>query len=515
VKDRRQEFSLCLFIAIVLSIPAAARQKPPVVPKQFNTVNGLIQDLIDNKGAVSIAIAVAKDGQTLWEQGFGWANREKKKKATPDTVYHLASISKAMTATGLMILLDRGLLDLDKPANDYLGEARLIAYRGDAEDATIKHIMYHMAGLPMYWNFFDMEGPNRRPSMDQSIRRYGILVTAPGETYTYSNFGFGILDHIISRVSGMDYAEFMAKEVFTPLGMIHSSIQTNSSLNTNVAQMYEGGKKPIPPYDFDHRGASAVLSSVRDLIRFGQYHLKNPLPDQKRILKDESIDRMHTETYSQIPNLIDQVGFDYLLGSFAGVDYGGYRIEATTGSMPGAVSRLALVPSENTVTAVLTNGDNIDLWEIEKAVLEALLPGLEEKARSQSETASEGMKFDPNPPETFLGIWSGNLNAQARSLPVKLTITKNEKIRLEISGRSATRLNIATPLGEMGFKDREFKDLFMLRLTTPDAMRAPHILLLECRLRGNRLTGYAAAVAMNQTFCLPHWIELSREDGTD
>jgi len=495
--------------------PVFEQRKIQSVPEAFKDVQALIQNLIDEKGVISIAIAVAKDGKILWEQGFGWANSEKMIKATPDTVYHLASISKAMTATGLMVLVERGLLDLNKPANEYLGEAKLIAYRGDAKDATIKHLMYHTAGLPMYWNFFDMEGPNQRPSMEQSIRRYGILVTPPGETYTYSNFGYGILDHIISRVSGKDYAEYMEEEVFAPLGMSRTSVQTDSSLSSNMAQMYAGGKKPVPPYDFDHRGASAVLSSVRDLVRFGQFHLKNPLPDQKHILKDETIDRMHNETYTQISNLKDQVGFDYLLGSFGGVDYGGYHIEITTGSMPGAGSRLALVPSENIVTAVLSNGDNIDLWEIEKAVLEVILPGFREKTESPDKTASKGKHFDPNPPEPFLGIWAGSLKTQARTLPMTLTIAKNKKMRLEINGRSATRLNIATPLGEMGYKDREFKALFMLRLTTPDAMRAPHILLLECRLRGNRLTGYAAAVAMNQTFCLPHWIELSRENGRD
>ena len=183
--------------------------------------------------------------------------------------------------------------------------------------------------------------------------------------------------------------------------------------------------------------------------------------------------------------------------------------------MPGAVSRLALVPSENIVTAVLSNGDNIDLWEIEKAVLGALLPGFEEKTQSQSEKTSEGIKFSPDPPETFTGIWSGGLKTQTRSLPMKLTIAKNKKIRLEIDGRSATQFKMATPLGEMGFHDNAFKALFMLRLRTPSAMRSPHILLLDCRHRIDRLTGYVAVIAMNQTFCLPYWIELSRVNEKD
>jgi len=530
MKNRIKGFPIAVFMALAVYIaPTMALVDPEAaltpllardhvskaedlshVPDPFEEVHILIQQLIEKKGAVSITIAVAKDGKMLWEQGYGWADREKKIRAVPDTIYHLASISKAMTATGLMVLVERGAIDLDRPANDYLGEEKLIAHLGNADDATIRRLMYHTAGLPMYWNFFDLEGPHRRPPIQESISRYGILVTAPGETYTYSNFGYGLIDHIISRVSQKDYAEFMAEEVFAPLGMKHSSVQTDSSVHANIAQMYAAGKKPIPPYDFDHRGASAVLSSVRDLLRFGMFHSKNPLPDQKAILKNSTIDRLHSETYAQLPNLKDQIGFDYLLGSFAGLDYGEYRIEATTGSMPGAVSRLALVPSENIVTAVLTNGDNIDLWEVEKAVLEALLPGLEGIDKGQSEKASEKTEYDPDPPEAFLGIWSGSLKTPGGSLPVKLAVAQGKKTRLQINGRSATQLKIATPLGEMGFQGNSFRALFMLRITTPDAMRAPHILLLECRRRKEHLTGYVAAVATNQKFCLPYWIQLTR-----
>ncbi|MFC2165959.1 serine hydrolase domain-containing protein [Acidobacteriota bacterium] len=529
MKDRINGFHILLFITIAIFLlypemaPALLKagenvpqlENPPVVPKAFKDVHSFILNLMEKKKVPSITIAVAKDGKTLWEHGYGWADREKMIKATPDTVYHLASISKTMTATGLMVLEERGMVDLENPANDYLGDAKLVAHLGKVNDATVRRILFHTAGLPMYWNFFDMDGPNRRPAMDDAIRRYGILVTAPGETYTYSNFGYGIIDHIISRVSGKDYSEFMAEEVFIPLGMVHSSVQTDSNLMDNVAQMYAAGKKPIPPYDFDHRGASAVLSSVRDLIRFGLFHLKKPLPDQKRILKDETIERMHNETYAEIPGLKEQVGFDYLLGSFGGVDYEGYHIEATTGSMPGALSRLALVPAENIVTAVLANSDNIDLWEIEKAVFEALLPGLKEKVDSQSEKTLETAAYDPNPPQSFLGAWSGSMKTQSKTLPIKLTIVQNAKIRLEINGRSATQLKIVTPLGEMGFQGCSFRALFMLHLTTPDAIRSPHILLLECRQRRDRLTGYAAAIAMNQTFCLPYWIELARVNDED
>lgn len=77
-------------------------------------------------GAVpSLAIAVARGDDILWEEAFGWADRERGLRATPDTPFALASMSKPLTATGLMVLVERGLVDLDRPINDYLGETKV------------------------------------------------------------------------------------------------------------------------------------------------------------------------------------------------------------------------------------------------------------------------------------------------------------------------------------------------------------------------------------------------------
>lgn len=97
-----------------------------------------------------MALAVARDGKILWEEGFGLADREKNISATEHTVYALASISKALTATGLMILVERGLIDMNSPINDYLGEAKLQARVGDAAKATVRRVTCHTSGLPLH-----------------------------------------------------------------------------------------------------------------------------------------------------------------------------------------------------------------------------------------------------------------------------------------------------------------------------------------------------------------------------
>src|SRR2546427_8602320 len=120
----------------------------------FGAVRDLIRARLVEQIIPSLAVAVARDGEILWEEGFGWADREHRVPATEHTMYSLASISKPITATGLMVLKEQGKLDLDRPINDYLGAAKLNAWIGDAADATVRRVANHTSGLPLHWHFF-------------------------------------------------------------------------------------------------------------------------------------------------------------------------------------------------------------------------------------------------------------------------------------------------------------------------------------------------------------------------
>jgi CubicO group peptidase (beta-lactamase class C family) len=175
-----------------------------------------IEQLILKGEIPSLSVAVARDGKIIWEKGFGLANKEKNIPATNHTKYKLASISKQLTATGLMILVERGLIDLDKPVNDYLGKVKLYARIGDAEEATVRRVVNHTSGMPLHSQHFYKTESYQPPPMDETISRYGILVTIPGERFQYSNLGYGLIGYVISRTSGKSYADFMHEEVFDP-----------------------------------------------------------------------------------------------------------------------------------------------------------------------------------------------------------------------------------------------------------------------------------------------------------
>jgi len=367
--------------------------------KRFHKVRSKLLDYVKEGELPSIAVAVAQDGKIIWEEAFGWADRENLIKATPNTIYSLASISKTFTATALMTLVEKGFVNLNKPIDNYLGKVKIRAYEGDAEDATVKRVLNHRAGLPPHYNFFTMDDPGRYREMDETIRRYGIICYEPGWSYVYSNLGYGLIEYVISRISNKTIEQFMKQEIFLPLGLMHSSFGKDPSLEKYYAKRYDALDRVIPLYTYDTRGASNVSTSIHDLIRFGMFHLKNHLPDQKRIIRDKTIDLMQKDDNPQ-----------YGLGWQFDVNELGYRSVYHGGNSPGVNSFLRLVPSENFAYAILYNKDSGLMYTIMKDIFHTLIPEKKEKQAEQQDSESGGNTITI--PEEFKGMWKGEIKAR-------------------------------------------------------------------------------------------------------
>lgn len=499
----------CLLV-LILASPAPSCSDTPKANlgnDRFGPVRTLIEQKMNEYGIASLSIAAAQDGKIVWEESFGWADKEKQIAATPQSMYPLASITKSMTATGLMVLVERGLVDLDRPVNDYLQEAKLTSYVGDASEATVRRVLQHSAGLPMHVNIFPIvPGAPRPPEGSESIRRYGIIVGEPGKEYIYSNFGYAVIDRMIADVSGKSYAEFMKTEVFAPLGMTHSSVMVDSSLEEFAVRNYDGKGNALPGFDFDHRGASAAYASVHDLLRYGMFHLKNSLPDQEPIITHAAIDVTHEPSDLPVPG--EELTEVHSGFGWAVVDLSGYRFLVTSGGMPGTVTRLALIPEKNVAVAMVASSsfpDDHGAWEIEWDTFAALLRDFPERPE-MPEAKSDRSPF---PPE-IQGEWTGTVKTYEGALDARLFVRDGSTISLNLDGRSTQPIPVETPLGFAGFHDGVLESPFFGGIPTADAKRAQHVLFLRLRLRDDVLYGYIAAVAMDQTFILPNWMTLRR-----
>ena len=461
----------------------------------FDGLRDRIHTHLVEAGIPSVAVAVAKAGEILWEEGIGWANREDRIPATAHTPYSLASISKPITATGLMILVEQGMVDLDRPVNEYLGDAKVLARIGNAEEATVRRVANHSAGLPLHYHFFYEDEPYEPPPMDETIRRYGNLVTPPGERYQYCNLGYGILDYVVSRCSGRSFSDFMQQEVFIPLDMPRAAIGVEG-LEAHHAVRYRQTGSLIPFYEFDHPGASAFYCSAHDLVRFGMFHLKAHLPDQKQILSDEAIDAMKTPTM-KIPG---SVGYGV---GWRTLDLYGVRVISHSGGMGGVRTFLALIPEEDIAVAVLCNGETDRLMKIFRDVVSVVLPEAAEE--DPKEETAEELTFGPE--EELLGDWHGQIATHSGDLPFVLKFQPDGDVHARIGHQFETLVN------DCRFSSGSFTGRMTGNVGTDDASKYPYHLGIDLMLRESVLNGSVTAMgtpADRSGFALNSWAELSK-----
>jgi CubicO group peptidase (beta-lactamase class C family) len=367
---RTAVFGFLLLLLLLLVVPDAAAN----ADTRFQRIPREIRRLVADQTVPSLVVAVAKDGRIIWEFAVGWADRERRIPATPHTPYSLASVSKPFTATAVLKLVEAGRLALDSPANDYLGQARITGT--DAERATLRHVLTHTAGLPAY---FRMRFADDAQTFENTIASRAILTRPSGRRYLYSNLGYGILDHIIERVAGVTYAEFMHRELFEPLQLGQTSVPTAPP--PGAAVRYSADDSPFPFYDVDHRGASSVYASAHDLVRFGMFHLNQGASDEHhsgpRILQAKSIREMQ-RVHTQI-----DTGAGYGLGWRIDDDGRGFRQVGHTGGMPGVTTVLSLFPAERVVIVVLANRRSDVVVPLARRVAGAVIPAYAWRLRQE------------------------------------------------------------------------------------------------------------------------------------
>jgi len=179
-------------------------------------------------------ILVALEGYNVFERSVGYSDPIRKERATPQTIYQLASVSKQFTATAIMLLKADGRLSFDDPAVTYIPE---LPYK----DVTIKHLLNHMGGLPNYMYLTDKYWTKSIPPDNEDA--IALMATyklpayfKPGARYDYSNTGYMVLATIVERISGMSLNDFLQRRVFTPLHMFSTYIYSTADSSVSRRQ---------------------------------------------------------------------------------------------------------------------------------------------------------------------------------------------------------------------------------------------------------------------------------------
>lgn len=403
------------FLALIVSLlpSSATAQDSP----DFSKADALIRSYISS-GVPSIAIAVTLHGKIIWEKAVGMANQSDRMPATTHTPYYLASVSKTMTATALMELIQEGKIDLDRPVNNYLGAAKLSSQAWNPEDATILKIATHTAGLATYdWNCLK-DDPKCSTDTNELIRRYGVIVWKPGDHFDYSNADYGILGEVVAHSSRERLSEVMKKKVFLPLGM-HDCFLDSSLLNMSTAAVrYDSSHPsvPMPTQRSTTPGASSMYCSVHDLALFGMFHLKDHVGIKRRPLSDRSIDEM------QRPIVPVEDGGSYGFGWWVQNNLNGYHGVLAQGGTKDATAYLQLIPSEDISVAMLWNSGAPDGSKVIDEILATMLPRYRDALTHNSSSMVNALPVPAKAAKSFLGTWAGSIHTYRGDVPLTLVI---------------------------------------------------------------------------------------------
>jgi CubicO group peptidase (beta-lactamase class C family) len=218
------------------------------------------------------SVLVARGDKILLDRGYGLANREWLIPNGVDTKFRLGSITKQFTAVAIMILNERGLVDLDAPVKTWLPDAPAAW-----DKVTVRGLLAHTAGVPNFTSFADFQAKKALPvTVDGLIAlfRDRPLDFQPGEGRKYSNSGYVLLTAVIEKASGQSYADFLAKTVFQPLGMNDSGYDSNAAVLPRRASGYASSAGGVINADYWDmsipQGAGGLYSTTHDLLKWEQ-----------------------------------------------------------------------------------------------------------------------------------------------------------------------------------------------------------------------------------------------------
>lgn len=220
--------------------------------------------------APGAAILVAKNGKTIFRQGYGLADLATRQPIDPGMAFRLGSVTKQFTAAAILLLEEQGKLNV---RDDF--RKHLPGFPDKGASITIEHLLTHTSGIPCFTGFSEYEA-----NMATDMTVEGMLATfqdlplefTPGERFEYCNSGYFLLGAIIEAASGMSYADYLAHYMFTPLGMLHTAYEGHQRNPVTQVCGYSHDEEKFVPADplsmSQPYAAGALVSTVDDLARW-------------------------------------------------------------------------------------------------------------------------------------------------------------------------------------------------------------------------------------------------------
>ncbi|WP_374569392.1 serine hydrolase domain-containing protein [Ideonella sp.] len=262
-----------LGVAVSLAVPAALAQpaaRPAMSAGDLSAFfDAYLPGELKQADIAGAAVIVVKDGRVLFQRGYGWADRERQRAVSPDTtLFRIGSVSKLLTWTAVMQLVEQGQLVLDADVQQYL-DFPLPPYQG--QPVTLRQLMTHTAGFEETVQGMWMQ-PGESAALGDYLRaQLPPRIFAPGSTAAYSNYGATLAGYIVERRSGQAFADHLQRHLLRPLGMTHTSFAQPlpAALAAGLSQGYDLGSGAAQPFEGVRVvPAGSASATVADMGRF-------------------------------------------------------------------------------------------------------------------------------------------------------------------------------------------------------------------------------------------------------
>jgi serine beta-lactamase-like protein LACTB len=352
---------LLLFISIASRLTICVGQPPPqLTPGQVGDIEKTITAFMTSNHAPSVSIAVVKEGKLAWTGAYGFSDLENFVPAKTSTMYRLASISKPITATAILQLVQAGKIDLDAPAQKYCP-----AYPPKGQTITTRELLGHLAGVRHYKNPEELNSTRHYTSMVDSLDFFKSdpLDLEPGTTFHYSTFGFSILGCEVEGASGMGFMDYLQRNIFQPAGMEQIRADDSYAIIPNRARGYRKSLTGdvVNAYLADTSNkipGGGLISTSIDLADFAMATMQGTL------VTKASQEQMWTPQKTR-----DGKATGYGLG-WGVEDWKGERKIAHSGGQPGTSTDLVMLPEHGFAVAVMCNLEDAKASELADKILQ-------------------------------------------------------------------------------------------------------------------------------------------------
>ncbi len=307
-------------------------------------------------------------------RGLGVTDTATMRPITPETLFQAASISKPVTAWGVMRLVEEGLVDLDADVHRYLTRWHLPSTEFDVRQVTVRRLLSHTAGISVP-SYRGLAATRSAPELEAALSGGAgcsvvRLVQTPGKGFCYSGGGYGILQLLIEEVSARPFSEYMRTTVLEPLDMVHTSF-AQISPPEDSATPHDWAGNPIAFLHYPVAAAAGLRSTVADMARFAAAGF--PGPDEEPAGREV----LSPETVQLLLDPQQEAADEWALGYATRVLANGIRIHFHTGANTGFAAAVAAAPELGEGLVVLTNSDRgseimwdlFEVWEAKTAGL--------------------------------------------------------------------------------------------------------------------------------------------------